>query len=254
MDLKVEVAEIYGLKKRVSSGEEEVRGRLDVLRKSILRGGSTGDPITDFVIASQGDLSEGSEQHYRNLQRMIRGKGGEPIFVARINETHDHNREPASMFETLMHIGILDSKTLGFHVVGGTEEYTPSIISDPTSRQPHINLHKIEEYSHVILPTLGHVIKQTYLISPSHTTSYNPWNLKEKVIRVGALEMIGGILEDYGLISERTFATERDGEHSMRFPLLKGVVIKVGDEQVRKFFENQSQHESSEYDRAMKLL
>ena len=262
MGLRRELRKIQSLQAQRSDAQEEEARRLEELRKRILKGeGTTEDPITDFVVAAHKTFSFEAEKPYRDLTAMLEGREGQPIFVARIKENFHHYREPKSMFETLMHIGFLDSEELGFGVEGLSED-KPYFFA-PRLRKPYEELHNVDRFPHVVLPTSRYVLKQTHLISRLHTTSYDKWKLEDgevKINPIGPIEFLrrglASLMDNYYFLPEMSIYpqdsnTDTPLDHSGD---LRAVVIKVGDEEIREFFENQRVHEVEEYEKALRLL
>ena len=176
MDLEREVGEIIGLDESASKAEEERGEKIEVLRKKIIKGeGSTGDSIKDFTIVTQRTISEEAEKPYRDLQKILKGKEGEQVFVARVQK---RNRPHAgSTFETLMYLGVLDSDKLEFDF--GHEESLGFDLN--LEREAYKELLDIEnKIPSVILPTLKYAIKKTSIIGEIGTTSNQTWELKWK--------------------------------------------------------------------------
>jgi len=88
MSLEREADKISGLQQQNSDtkteADEKIRKRIETLRKRILAGGTTGDPIRDYVIVTNETLSEEVEQPYRELEEMLKGREGEQVLV--VNE------------------------------------------------------------------------------------------------------------------------------------------------------------------------
>lgn len=257
MDLGEALEEVRGLEGQSQASSEEADQALERIRREIINGDTTGDSIKDFVIVTQEVLSEEAEQPYRQLEEMLKGKEGQPIFVARIDEDYKHYRFPGSIFETLMYVGILNSENLGFSLEGLSED-DEDYSFDLTPREPYKKLYGVGEKPHVILPTSKYALKQTNLISRLHTTMNNEWKLENGIIRVDVAELSESSIDAYYFLEVNAVSLPSGlpTEDEIQFSIgdLRTAVVKVGEENIREFFSEQVVHEVTEYDEALRLL
>jgi len=247
MNLEIEAAKISGLQQQSfdtkTKADEEIRKRIETLKENIIKGGTTGDKIRDIVIVAHETLSEEAEQPYRQLEEMLKGREGEQVLVVRVNGSGRDQHH----YEALMYLGILDSEELEFYMSKQEEES----IFLPRSHEPYEELLDVENrMSSIILPISKYVLKKTGFIGEIGTTSNHKWEMGKDKVKINTLELSEKLSDEYYFLKYMP----RDLGISGGFHYLKMVSVKVGEENIREFFEEQAVHEVREYENAMKIL
>lgn len=76
-------------RKRLEEEEAVDAGKLAAIVKQIERGGTTGDPLTDFILACYGKLDREIERRYRTVEDLISGRAGELVLVSQVHNELD---------------------------------------------------------------------------------------------------------------------------------------------------------------------
>ena len=174
MELGREVDEISRLQQQSSDNkieaEEEIRNRIETLRKKIITGeDTTGDPIRDFVIVSHETISSESEQPYRQLQEKLKNREGEQVLV--VNEKIESDYESGcygslgyTSVESTLRLGVLTSD-IRFEIGDGERMDFLTLIS-PYSKDDLTG-------PRIILPTETYAEKCDVRFSPYNLLRYS---------------------------------------------------------------------------------
>ena len=245
MSLEKEVSEISGLQQQSSDTETkadgEIRKRIEILRKNILNGETTGDKIRDFVIVSHEILSEEAEQPYRELEEMLKGREGEQILV--VNEKIESGGRDgcfgSSRYTSVgstLRLGVLTSDII-FEIGDGKKDFL--MFSLPYSKGDFTG-------PRIILPT------ERYSAKIHKKFSTPGWELREGEIQVPYLDFTKFEPDGKRTIpSGMPFGRHEGGANSRR-----KLLIRVGSEDITDYFTSKrsSCKNDFSYVKALKLL
>jgi len=245
MELGREADKISGLQQQSSDtkteADEKIIKRIETLKNKILAGGTTGDPIRDYVIVANETLSEETEQPYRELEEMLKGREGEQVLV--VNEKIESAYRSGcwggsgyTSVESTLRLGVLTSN-VRFEIGDGEGDFL--MFSLPYSKA---DLHG----PRIILPTKRHVEK-----SDMGFSRYE-WRLVDEKIQIPDFEFYS-----FDIGGERTWPEGMPfGRHGGNMNSRRELLIKIGSKDVTDYFKSKRSlyHDDFSYVRALKLL
>lgn len=219
MGLRRELRKIQSLQAQRSDAQEEEARRLEELRKRILKGeGTTGDPITDFVIAAHKTFSSKAEKPYRDLTAMLEGREGQQVLVVSeeiyvTGKTGCFGGTRESYVQSSLRLGILTSKPR-FEIgdgegLGDFLKSTDSELSGPR----------------IVLPT------EKYAAKIHEKFSTPEWELKEGEIQIRSFEFV-----NFDPSGEKAESSGFFGISSHDHPSSRRLLVRIGSEQVEGYF------------------
>ncbi|HIJ98236.1 TPA: hypothetical protein H1009_04060 [archaeon] len=135
MSLESDIKIILALGVKVSSAQSEAFEGFKQLQERIRSGESTGDRITDFVIANLGTLSSEAEKPYREMEARLRdGTGNQILVVERRESIHGCPGIVPPPYIDSMFIGIDTELRLGVLTSGLELDIGKGEIILPTER------------------------------------------------------------------------------------------------------------------------
>lgn len=218
MGLRQRIDSINTARKKRDALKKNEDKDMEDIRQRILAGESTGDKIKDFVIAVHGSIEEDAERPYRQLEQMLKGKGGEQVLV--VNESIESYHRGGCFggvggtnVESDLRLGVLNSSDLALEI-GDVDLEIPSILfSGNENKGPRL-----------ILPTKNYALRES---------RSKKWGLNEGEVIIPHYNFL-----DFDPKGEKTesngfaFRSDMNANRSSR------LLVMVGKKDVSKYFRS----------------